>query len=523
MTVTNVLVDISFKVLNLDTLVWTSGSVEVLFPSPQDLYASTYNAVAVNGSIFIIIVCNNCHDNGYSYEHAAPVVTILKLKTDPYSLEIIGEGLKLTAQAPFQITNVTTDGSDIYLISNEEFLRITLKNIFRHSPKPFSSRPGSAIVAHDNKLWAIGGFHQKVENRAKLSWFDLRSDTCGSIDYFPLELKSGCNSIQDHNYIPGIKGTVLDIVLARTGDDPLQKSSISAFDLKDLKRRVLVGNCGDTFDGLEWPLQVSDGSSHLLFLGYDLSDESLSRVLVVDLAPFGYTDHSSKLVLKSEKTRYTEAFSKTINSGEMYNCEITALVRPAVVHSLEKDGKEIPKITDYEGAPQDYLAKGETPGSPISVPIKVNALFLFARWPYFRRVMAEQMVGTQDKKLHLSEPFAWVKRLLEYINQDTIKGCNADEISGLLILANKYDLPRLRALCTLVIRKTSILQNFPVLIWNRARQVGETGIRKLAANEILKNWGQVVRSNAFQELSKIELIQLCLEAGSNTIIKGRRK
>lgn len=502
--------------MKLDSLVWTTKHIEFSFSSTERLSYSSYRAISVAGRIFIMFVCDDNTSINTCYSH------LFEFKTNPYSLHKIGQRLKLMSRYYSGAINLTTDGSKLYLSLGNSSYCITLANTLLFGPKKFPSHVDAPIVALDNKLWAISGYDRKVENTAKLSWSELSSDARGSIDYFPLELKSGSHDINEHCYVPGIEGTVLDIVFASPERDPLRKSSISSFDLRELKRRVLVGDCGNIFDGVEWPLKVSDGGSHVLFLGHDPSNKVLSRVLVVDLAPFGYIDHISKRVLRLEKTHFTSGFSKTLESGEMCDCEITALLRPTMVHK-QSEKKESQVFVDNNSAMLGPLEKQNTPTFQTSAPIKVHALFLYARWPYFRRAMTEQMGGTQDKRFHIPEPFEWVKRLVEYFYQDTVKGCNSDEISGLLILSKKYELPRLHALCVLVIRKTKILKNNPVLIWHRARQVGETTICKMAVEEILSNWGTHVRSDAFQELFKAELIQLCLEAGSNATIQGRRK
>lgn len=157
-----------------------------------------------------------------------------------------------------------------------------------------------------------------------------------------------------------------------------------------------------------------------------------------------------------------------------------------------------------------------------SEPIKVHMMLLFARWPHFKRIMLSQMSEFHSRKLHIPEPVAWVRKLIEFMYRDSIAGCSIEEASGLLVLANLYELPRLRALCIEAISKLGISDENAVMIWQRASEADEDVIRRNAALQCLRHWGQIVRSEDFHNLPKATMIALCQEADSNAFLSSFR-
>lgn len=528
---------IPLHVLDLNVCKWKSSFLELNFSLTEQLSDSAFGVIATSGGVYFILVCDAYEDKYKISQQKTRLSYLFEVRyepdyehpenrgLDPFYIIEVGEALKLLPQDSLEHMHVSTDGSNIFLfLEGSQLYCITPENELLFGPKNVAFRPGSSIIVDNKKLWMIGGCNErdKITPSTEASWFDISSYAHGTIDYFPLEVKFGRQAVYKHYYIPGIEGTFLDIVLA-TPQNKAPRSSISFFDLRSMKHQVLVGDCGNLFDGFHWPFQFSDGNSQVLFLGDELNGNS-SHVLVVDLAPFGYIAQCDK-ISNLENAHLTSAFSKSFENGDMCDCEITALqtlVRPPARYKLQLKRESAPTVIDNVEASLGHAKKrkGATlPTFAVSKPLKVHALFLCARWPYFRQIMAEQMVGTQEKKLHLSEPIAWINKLIEYFYQDTLKGCNSDEISGLLILANKYELPRLRALCLLVIRKTNIVRKHPVHIWRRAHQAGEPAICRMAAKEILKAWSKHVRSDAFHAFSRQEMVQLCLEAGSNAFVE----
>lgn len=164
--------------------------------------------------------------------------------------------------------------------------------------------------------------------------------------------------------------------------------------------------------------------------------------------------------------------------------------------------------------------KSDLPSFTVSEPIKVHMMVLFARWPHFNRIMSSQMNEFHSRKLYIPEPVAWVRKLVEFMYRDSIDGCNIDEITGLLVLANLYELPRLRNLCIESISKQGITDATAVTIWQRAYEADEEVIRRNAALHCFRHWGQIVRTPEFRGLDKEVLLALCEEADSNAFVSS---
>jgi hypothetical protein len=159
-------------------------------------------------------------------------------------------------------------------------------------------------------------------------------------------------------------------------------------------------------------------------------------------------------------------------------------------------------------------------GAPApSKPIYVHKLILQARWPHFARLYAAQMREFHTRKLVLPEPYAAVRAFLQYLYTDSVDGAGPTDVAGMLVLANLYAMPRLRALC--VERLGSELDvESAATVWERAGVAGEAGLRRRAAGFCLQWWGKVVRTEGFRALGRRALIELCEEVDEDGRVVG---
>ena len=165
--------------------------------------------------------------------------------------------------------------------------------------------------------------------------------------------------------------------------------------------------------------------------------------------------------------------------------------------------------------------------APGSRPIHVHRIILQARWPHFNRVWSSQMAEFQTKKMRLPESYAVVRAFLFYFYTDSIAiappapsgprvgteslpstSLPLDIIAGLLVLANMYDLPRLRLLCVHRLSR-DLDTDAAAIVWERAAVAGEEWLKRRAARYCLTHWGRVVRSDGFRKLSRAAMVELC--------------
>ena len=151
--------------------------------------------------------------------------------------------------------------------------------------------------------------------------------------------------------------------------------------------------------------------------------------------------------------------------------------------------------------------------SSTSPPIHVHKLILQARWPHFSRVYAAQMAEFHTKKMHIPEAYSVVRAFLYYLYTDSIakhaEYCpSLREVAGLLVMANVYDMPRLRLLCIHRLSRELDVE-FAATVWERAGVAGEEWLRRRAASFCLTHWGRLVRTEGFRKLSRQSMMELC--------------
>jgi hypothetical protein len=126
------------------------------------------------------------------------------------------------------------------------------------------------------------------------------------------------------------------------------------------------------------------------------------------------------------------------------------------------------------------------------------------------------MLEFHTKKLALPEPYSTVRAFLFYLYTDSIaphpeNGPNLSDVAGMLVMANMYDMPRLRLLCIDRLSKELDVAHCAV-IWERANVAGEDHLRRRAALFCMTFWGRVVRTEGFKALSQQSIVELCEEA-----------
>jgi hypothetical protein len=78
----------------------------------------------------------------------------------------------------------------------------------------------------------------------------------------------------------------------------------------------------------------------------------------------------------------------------------------------------------------------------------------------------------------------------------------------MLVMANLYDMPKLRLLCVNRLSRELDVDN-AAIVWERAGRTNEHWLMRRAAQFCLTHWGRVVRTDGFKSLSHRSLIDLC--------------
>ncbi|PQE08544.1 kelch domain-containing protein [Rutstroemia sp. NJR-2017a BBW] len=158
---------------------------------------------------------------------------------------------------------------------------------------------------------------------------------------------------------------------------------------------------------------------------------------------------------------------------------------------------------------QNWLA----PDAATSPPIHVHKLILQARWPHFARLYNAQMAEFHTKRMHIPEPYSVVKAFLYYLYTDSIHPddcAELNDVAGLLVMSNIYNIPHLRLLCVNRLSKELDVDH-ACIIWHSAGVANEEWLRRRAASFCLLHWGRVVRTEGFLKLPRHALVELSQE------------
>jgi hypothetical protein len=241
-------------------------------------------------------------------------------------------------------------------------------------------------------------------------------------------------------------------------------------------------------------------------------EEYLSDVLPLDLRRFGLLGNNMSAEPSVELGRLpasdTHATSNLSSLGADLASKFDLGTSGGADFTItgEKDD-----LSDEDG----YLSSSfsQRTDTSTSSPIYVHKLILQARWPHFNRVYNSQMAEFQTKKMHIPEPYTVVRAFLYYLYTDSIAKhpqycASLNDVAGLLVMANVYDMPRLRLLCLHRLSRELDVDH-AAIVWERAGVAQEEWLRRRAANYCLTHWGRVVRSEGFRRLSRQSMMELC--------------
>jgi hypothetical protein len=264
------------------------------------------------------------------------------------------------------------------------------------------------------------------------------------------------------------------------------------------------------------PIESANDGNH--------NGEYLSDVLAIDLRKYGIlgnelaSDTRSKMMPSSDANVSSHltgigadlslTFDQPLESGSGADFIITA----------------DPDDDDYVDVATPDPNGSSMAVSPVSRPIHVHKLILHARWPHFARLWSAQMAEFHSKKMHIPEPYSAVRAFLFYLYTDSIapnpqNGPSLNDVAGMLVMSNIYDMPRLRLLCVNRLGRELDIEH-AATIWERAATAGEDWLKQRAATFCMQNFGRIVRTAGYRSLSPASLIELSCEATPEARVVG---
>ncbi|CDR38338.1 CYFA0S02e00496g1_1 [Cyberlindnera fabianii] len=380
-------------------------------------------------------------------------------------------------------------------------------------PRKFLCRFDHAITFHDDKIWAFGGLTKEMAHATEISYFDLVTNTTGSIVMHDLPKFEG-----DHIYMPTKNHSLLLDVVVPLWTFEKVDPCIGLYDLKNLRWQAVLTGSYKPLLQYRWR-HTFVHENNLYLIGYPLTDETiddtfdykLSDVVQLDLEDLGINHTASTTNTSNEGTIISD-LSKLLLQEEFSDFHIIG---------VQSDQRPSPHARFLDSTPLDAPFLGEDTFIK-SKPIPAHSIILLARWPHFRRMASSGMSETQTRTLFIPEPIDWICGLLEYLYTDNVSTKDINQVTGLLILSNVYDLPGLRSLCIQCIYSQGFKIKNVLKIWSRAKLVGEDVLAHNASTFCFYNWGKVVKTKQFRDLPKDELVMLCQEVEHDSVIVNNK-
>ena len=311
--------------------------------------------------------------------------------------------------------------------------------------------------------------------------------------------------------------------------------NLSTLELDSMRWQKLVEGPEMFNTGFKWHYcTMNENGTEVWLLGSPQEDtnntavgeQQLSEVLSIDLRRYGLLGNDSvptseqSRILAAERSSAVSAglgadlaamFDQPPDSGSMADFIITA----SMDEVFDEDDSD-------SGRGDSTPTAGTSSANPLSVsdslhncskPIHVHKFILQSRWPHFKRLLMAKMVEYQTNKLHIPEPYSVVRAFLYYLYTDDISPntefCrDLSDVAGMLVMANLYDMPKLRTLCVSRLSREIDIEHAAV-IWERAGRTEEEWLKGKAARFCMTNWGRVVRTDGFRTLSRSSLMELC--------------
>ena len=321
-------------------------------------------------------------------------------------------------------------------------------------------------------------------------------------------------------------GALLDFVTP-SGSSRTSECSLSVFELSTLQwQKVADGN--ELFDpAYRWKYcAINDEGTKAWLLGCPSdfqegpggsSEVYLSDAMCLDLTKYGLFggDLAPESKLGVGKIPASDACPSSSLSGPAVDL---ANVFDQPLESGTGDFQITALQDDYVGEDDEFVslvsqAVPESTNSNHSQPINVHKLILLARWPHFTRAYGAQMAEFHSKKMHIPEPYSVVRAFLYYLYTDSIEKHDQYcptlyEVAGMMVMANVYDMPRLRALCVHRLSREMDVES-AAIIWERAGVANDEWLKRRAASFCMTHWGRIVRTSGFRRLNQQSMLDLC--------------
>lgn len=327
-------------------------------------------------------------------------------------------------------------------------------------------------------------------------------------------------------------GTLLDFITP-AATITAQECSLSSLELDTLRWQKLAEGRDIFRSGYRWHYcTLNDEGTKAWLLGCptdptatDLGpggfEEYLSDIMEIDLRRYGLLGNGLNPEPREEASRLSSSGRMKVETSKGLGMDLAKVFNQPpesgsgadFIITASKDDEWDEDDSSSRGSINQLTQNWLAPDAPTSPPIHVHKLILQARWPHFARLYNAQMAEFHTKRMHIPEPYTVVKAFLYYLYTDSIHPddcAELDDVAGLLVMSNIYNIPHLRLLCVNRLSKELDVDHACV-IWHSAGVANEEWLRRRAASFCLTHWGRVVRTPGFLRLPRQALVELSQE------------
>jgi hypothetical protein len=302
-------------------------------------------------------------------------------------------------------------------------------------------------------------------------------------------------------------GSLLDFVTPASNIRP-SECNLSSLELDTLRWQRIVEGPEIFTQGYKWHYcTIDEDGTKVWLLGSPIEDpanpnqeQQLSEILAIDLKRYGILGNDSTSdtsLLPTSKSLSSTAHPPSLNLGSdlasIFDLSspdsMTDFTITASPDDTSAPSSPISTAPHYSTSTTNPSTAFLSTTTPTSDPIHVHKMILHARWPH-----------------------SVVRAFLYYLYTDSIAPstyCTSlTDVAGMLVMANLYDMPKLRLLCVNRLSREIDIEHAAV-IWERAGRTDEEWLKSRAARFCMMNWGRVVRTDGFRSLSRMSLMELC--------------
>ena len=330
-------------------------------------------------------------------------------------------------------------------------------------------------------------------------------------------------------------GALLDFVSPASTIRP-NDCNLSSLELDSLRWQRIVEGTEIFNPGYKWHYcTINEDGTKVWLLGSPAEDGAnpntelqLSEVLAIDLKRYGLlgndlspnTSEQNRILAAERQSSMPVSMGLGADLATMFDQPPEAASMTDFIITANNDPYDADDDDSSPTASEDPRFSTNTSGSQlfvspdtsVSPPIHVHKMILHSRWGHFKRLYASKMIEYQTCRLHIPEPYSVVRAFLYYLYTDSIapsQYCrDLTDVAGMLVMANLYDMPKLRLLCVNRLSREIDIEHAAV-IWERAGRTDEEWLKARAAKFCMINWGRIVRTEGFRGLSRTSLMELC--------------